>query len=275
MIGKQRKINKVSKEVRKQYDSMIAQSLAEQDVLPTEPPLTPHPAENNGDKTKLPSLKKRNRIADILFTTILLFMLIVLMSAILQRYYVGSVIVVNGASMEPTYLGGQEVWINKGRAVKRGDVVVLYRNDVANKFWAEFAVGTSAKNNGKYAKLIKRVIAFGGDKLWVEEKDGNYVLVIETPQGEIREDYYTVNGQPVVFHDAHGNLDESNPVYVPYVAGDYKNRLGVLSGTTKENPFVVREGRFFYMGDHRLVSSDSRSPEIADVPLDRIIGVIS
>lgn len=256
--------------MRKQYESLTAETLSEEDVLPEQPVLTPHPTVTN----KKLSLKKRNYIADVMFATLMLFLIVVLMTAVLQRYFVGSSIIVNGSSMEPTFMPGKEVWVDKTRTPKRGDVVVLYRYDVSNKFFAEFAVGASTKRGGKYEKLIKRIVALEGDKLWVEEKDGNYVLVIETAEGELREDYYTVGDNRAVFYDERGQFDPDNPVYVPYVAGDYSNRLGCLTGTTKENPFVVREGRFFYMGDNRLVSSDSRDASIKDVPMERIIGVI-
>lgn len=287
-------VEEVSKAVRRQYHDFVTQTLGEKDVLPeqpaplppvTNPPPEPSPRSNYSmppvtdidSQTKqsakeLRPLKKRNRVADVLFFTVILFLLVVLASAVLQRYFVGSTIIVSGSSMDPTFKSGLEVWVNKSRTPQRGDVVVLYKNDVGNKFWAEFAIGTSAKRGGQYEKLIKRVVALAGDKLWVEEKDGNHVLVIETPEGEIREDYYTFDGQPVMFYDAHGST--TNLVTVPYVdvRQDSNISQGVLTGTTRENPFVVREGRFFFMGDNRLISHDSR--DLEDLPLDYVIGVV-
>ena len=279
----QKKIDKVSKKVRAQYDNLLAQTLNEQKVLPESPVLTPHPAYNPADQTKLPPLKKRNRVVDILFFTIILFLIAVLTSAVLQRYYVGSAISVSGTSMDPSYKSGTDVWVDKTRTPKRGDIVVLYAEDVDSKFLAEFAFGSSTKSGGKYEKLIKRVIAFEGDALWVEKKDGNYVLVIKTAEGEIlREDYYTVPGksgsEAAVFHNADGHLDSANPVYVPYLESR-SGSLGILTGTTEENPFIVAKGEFFYMGDNRPDSQDSRSIKdgvyIGDVPVDRIVGVVT
>ena len=269
--------------MRAQYDSLLAQTLDEQKVLPEQPVLTPHPAYQPVVKTKLRPLKKRNRIVDILFFTIILFLIVVLTSAVLQRYFVGSAIVVSGTSMDPSYKSGTEVWVDKTRTPKRGDIVVLYAEDVDSKFLAEFAFGSSTKSGGKYEKLIKRVIAFEGDELWVEQKDGNYVLVIKTAEGEIlHEDYYTVPGksgtETAVFHNAKGIVDAENPVYVPYLESRSGN-LGILAGTTEENPFKVAKGEFFYMGDNRPDSQDSRSMKdgvyIGDVPLDRIVGVVT
>ena len=295
----QQMIDDVSKEIRKEYRNFVAYTLGEQDVLPEQPaPVSDAAAEpktakktektnsdsnpnfnsnsngNSGSNGKLRTLKKKNRAGDVLFFTVILFLIVVLASAVLQRYYVGSSIVVSGTSMDPTYESGTEVWISKTRTPKRGDVVVLYKNEVKSKFWAEFTIGSAANRGGVYEKLIKRVIALSGDKLWLEEKDGNHVLVIQTPEAELREDYYMIPGtnEPALFHDASGS--GSNRVSVPYidVKGEFGLTQGVLTGATKENPFVVGEGNFFFMGDNRLVSHDSR--DLGDLPLSYIIGVV-
>ena len=283
MDNDQKELDRISKEIRKQNASMPVYSAGERGMSQRQPAQLSH-ADSADDTASRPA-KKRNRIADVLFVTVMLFLLIFLATAVMQRYFVGSSILVSGTSMMPTYTPGTEVWVDKTRTPKRGDIVVLYAYDVDNKFFAEFAMGDSVARGGKYEKLIKRVIAVGGDEMWVEPMDGGHVLVIKTAQGEIiREDYYTVTSSEgsdrAVFYDPRGKLDSENPIYVPFVA-NLDNFLGILEGTTERKPFVVREGHFFYMGDNRLRSSDSRFTDedtetyIADVPMERIIGVVT
>ena len=217
--------------------------------------------------------RKRNRVWDI----VLWVVIVALAIAVCVRAFVISQVAVSGVSMTAgyydqeqsdhynpklTYHSGDKVTVNKLAKPKRGDVVVFYKNPVKSKFLGLFASGASIEQGGEYYKLIKRVVALGGDKIWLESvADGKYRLVIQVadaPDGEyLHEDYYTKNNQklsPECFILEMGNL-------------------GCLEAHTKDNPLVIEQGYFFAMGDNRVKSADSRG-ELGQVPLTQLFGVV-
>lgn len=195
---------------------------------------------------------------DKILTRALVSMIVLLVLVVSLRIFVVNGIVVSGESMMPNFTDGTVVWVNKCATPKRGDVVVFYRNDV-NKFQAEFAIGN---DDDRYEKLIKRVVALEGDKLWVETRGNDLILKIQTTDGVITENYYTVKGEKASFYDANGNITD-----IPYLGF-----AGNLKGTTQENPFVVSENCFYAMGDNRHNSNDSRL--LGQFPLSRLYGVV-
>lgn len=88
-------------------------------------------------------------------------LIVVLLLAILCHFFIGTVFIVSGESMTPTFMDGQLVWSNKldylrGDPDRGDDVVVLYPGDPTNK------------------KYVKRVVGLPGEKL--EIKNGHVYI---------------------------------------------------------------------------------------------------
>lgn len=126
------------------------------------------------------------------------------------------VLQIYGSSMTPCMEDGDIVVTLKGNDFKRGEVIAFYYN---NKI------------------LVKRVIAFPGD--WV-------------------------------------NLDEEGNVYVndqlldePYL--DEK----AFGDVNIDLPYQVPDGKLFVMGDHRATSADSRNTAVGCVSEEQIVGKVT
>lgn len=217
--------------------------------------------------------RKRSKIWDI----VLWVLIVALAIAVCVRAFVISKVAVSGESMtadyyeqqdtdhynpQLTYHSGDKVTVNKLAKPQRGCVAVFYKNPVKSKFLGLFARGSSIEQGGEYYKLIKRVVALGGDKIWLESLgDGKYKLVVLVPDAVdgklLYEDYYKKNNKTL---DAQCFILENGT-------------LGCLEGHTADNPLVIEEGHFFAIGDNRANSSDSRG-ELGQVPLSQLFGVV-
>ena len=208
-----------------------------------------------------PKNKKLSKFVDVFLWVVIA----VLALAVLFRAFVFTQITVSGESMMTTYRDKEVVGVSKVKQPKRGDVVVFYKEDGSNKFLDIFGSGKSGDDN-EHTKLIKRVVALAGDKLWVEQIDGEdnlYMVVIETSNGDVLyEDYYKRDG--VV-------LDKED-FYVKGVLTKGSD-LGILSQHIgKEKALEIPQNCFFAMGDNRVNSHDSRA--FGAVPMSRLYGVV-
>lgn len=203
-----------------------------------------------------------------IFNVLLVVLAILLAFSLILRFFIGCRISVQGQSMEPNFHSGDVVWMNKRAEPQRGDVVVLFEQQltVFQKIQSEFYYGSNSQKAAQYKKLIKRVVALGGDKLWVEQHDQGYVLVVKTADGKtLSEDYYTVGNQSALFYAG------DKTVSVPRMT---ENSLGNLKNcTSEENAYEVPQGYFYFMGDNRNNSTDSRS--LGALPISHIYGVVA
>lgn len=212
--------------------------------------------DKNVDKKR----KKINKIVDVM----LWIVIAVLVVSLVVRAFFFTQITVSGESMMTTFHDKEVVSVSKVAKPKRGDVVVFYKNQGVNKFLDIFAPNKS--DESKYAKLIKRVVALAGDKLWVEEVDGAdnvYRVVVKTPNGEkLYENYYKRNG----------NVLAEQEFYIKGILVSGSD-LGKLSEhKSEQNALVIDEGCFFALGDNRSNSHDSRA--FGAVSLSRLYGVV-
>lgn len=136
-------------------------------------------------------------------------------AAVLVATLLLPVLQIYGSSMTPSLTNGNIVVSLKGSSFEQGDIISFYYN---NKI------------------LIKRVIAFAGD--WVDIDEHGNVFVNDEP------------------------LDE------PYVAEK------ALGDCNIELPYQVPDGKIFVMGDHRATSIDSRNTSVGCVAEEQIVGKI-
>lgn len=199
-----------------------------------------------------PAPRRKRSKSEIVINVALWIAIVLLLVAVVMRLFVFSTVEVSGVSMNPTYDSGEIVTVNKVKGISRGDVVVFYKNEVDDKFKAQFAKPEECAEGKPYEKLIKRVVALEGDKIWLTRiaenaNDVVYKVVIDTADGNrLYEDYYVKKGAALTLETyyLHTNMGFSG--------------LGNLENCTETNPFVVSKGCFFAMGDNRLNSKDSR-----------------
>lgn len=180
------------------------------------------------DKIKKKSLFIRTLVIGIC-------VIIVLFSeALFVTFYTG-IYIIDG-SMSPTLTGaespykkgGDYIYINTHIKPDYGDIVVVYSPNTVN---------------GYTDKLIKRVVAFGGDTVKIEAG----VLYVKKNRAA---DYVRVPESYVSDENNNPNLDKNNfPEH------------------------TVEEGCMFLLGDNRNGSEDSRG-KYGDVPLKNLVGVV-
>lgn len=199
------------------------------------------------------TVSKPAKAIDKIINVLLVCAIAVLIVVVLLRVFVISGVRIEQTSMSPTYQSGDKVWVKKTGEVRRGDVVVFYKNQVG--FWQRIADGFLAQD-GDNKKLIKRVVALGGDKLWVEPSGDGYVVKIQTEDGIFTENYDGV----------------TIPLMYDTPTAKVRTTLGVLKNTSSDCPYVVAPNSMFVMGDNRYDSVDSR--DFGAISLDNVFGIV-
>ncbi len=177
--------------------------------------------------------KKGSPLGD--FLDILEAVFISVFAVILFFAYVARPVTVDGRSMEST-LHDQDRLFMSGLfyTPERGDIVVI-DNSVS---WTYDANGNLKAGSGiaEDKRLIKRIIAIGGDELDINFTTGEVII-----NGEVQDEEYI------------NNLTTTN-----YGSFSY--------------PVRIPEGYIFVMGDNRQNSTDSRAPSVGFVSEDQILG---
>jgi signal peptidase I len=184
--------------------------------------------ERNGEQaethTDLPSIEQleaalkkeqyRNSYGRVLKSTIF-SLIVVAAAAVLVAVLILPVLQISGESMTDTLRDGDIVIAVNRSEFETGDVIAFYYN-----------------NN----ILVKRVIAYAGDWVDIDENGNVYV-----------------NGE---------KLDE------PYISDKALGECNI------DLPYQVPDGRCFVMGDHRATSIDSRNTAVGCVSSDMVVGKI-
>ena len=165
-------------------------------------------------RAELKRVRYRQRYHSAVRSTVYI-LLTVAAAAVLVATLLLPVLRIYGSSMTPSLYEGDIVLCVKTSDFERGDIISFYYN---NKI------------------LVKRVIAFEGEWVNIDEEGNVYV------NGQLLD-------EPYVDEKAFGECDITLPYQVP-------------------------DGRIFVMGDHRATSVDSRRTTVGGVFEEQIVGRI-
>ncbi|MCQ2416270.1 MAG: signal peptidase I [Oscillospiraceae bacterium] len=149
--------------------------------------------------------------------------------------YILRPVTVDGSSMNPTlYHEDNLVILTCGYQPKNGQIVVI--DDQYSGHYLDYDQKEVYETQGMGIVLIKRLIAHGGQEVDIDFENG----IVKVDGAE---------------------LDE------PYIADPTTMDEGAF-----HYPITIPEGYVFVMGDNRLHSTDSRSPSVALIPTNEILG---
>ena len=151
---------------------------------------------------------------------------------LLTRLFLWLPVQVEGHSMDPTLADGQRVIVLKHTSIERFDIVVAKEVE-----------------NGKTKQIVKRIIGMPGDTITYQ----NDKLTINGK--EVKEEYLKE------FHAAFAKdklqKEYAYSDYFQQLAKDAKAFTTNADGNTTFS-VTVPEGKYFLLGDNRIVSKDSR-----------------
>lgn len=159
-----------------------------------------------------------------------------LLIAVIIKTFFFSMVRVDGTSMYPNLQNNERVMLFKMGKIRRGAVIVF----------DAYGVDKVSGNVTKNTKYVKRIIGLPGDKIEYKNNGDLYV------NGKYQSQSYITKAQRTT-----GTLNLQ------------RYAKGITLGTGKT--FTVPKGKYFVLGDNRVVSNDSRY--YGFVPKTKILGV--
>lgn len=157
---------------------------------------------------------------------------------------------ISGASMQPTLLDGDKVWVNKLAYDVKIPFTEISLAETSDPNQGDIVI-IDSKKAGK--RLVKRIVGVPGDTVYMQ----NNALVI--------------NGEAANYEVL---SRESNSIIILEELPDRSHQAQLSTRHSRSNrsygPAIVPEGQYFVLGDNRDNSADSRVYSF--VPREEIIG---
>ncbi|MDP6653145.1 MAG: signal peptidase I [Gammaproteobacteria bacterium] len=158
---------------------------------------------------------------------------------------------ISGASMLPTLLDGDKVWVNKLAYDVKIPWTEISLAELADPKHGDIVIIDSKRAN---KRLVKRIVGVPGDTIYMQ----NNALVINGKAADY--EVLSRDGDSVIIQE-----DLPNKTHQARLSRSFFNRSSRSHG-----PTVVPQGQFFVLGDNRDNSADSRVYSF--VPRGEIIG---
>lgn len=176
---------------------------------------------------------------------------LLLVSIVFFKSAIADLSSISGASMQPTLLDGDKVWVNKLAYDVKIPFTEISLAEVSDPQRGDVVIIDSKR---AHKRLVKRIVGLPGDTIYMQ----NNTLVI--------------NGAPAHYEvlDREGNaitiLEE-----FPEISHQAQVSEGFVNRSTRSyGPAIVPEDQYFVLGDNRDNSADSRVYSF--IPREELIG---
>ncbi len=204
------------------------------------------------------NLLEKNKKSDVILTALVIFVILLIIGLVILRA-IFSYTRVDGDSMMNTLTDRQFVIIRRTKTPYRGDIVIIDREKVT----------------GDKEPLIKRVIATEGDKLlFMYDENSHFLNLYICVNGATR---FSLCNEPYIAEKMLMDTYSYNFIPLKYTADITEIALDGDDERLKEIErcqITVPDGQFYFMGDNRNNSQDSRGKKYGTFNCTEILGKV-